>query len=657
MENKEKLFCKNCGNLVHYERETKQFCSDACKDRYYYSKRRIEKKHASFSAQIKDDPESKARLHEEVLAKLSRENHPILLKISQVEGYNKEYARHIALKQASVDSLREEVKPLESLQQEYEDFIQRGQTLKAWIEQETEALAGQSRFVQMERYSALSKEESQFRIWQMDHLLRLSKQEKSSQNLQAKREALAGHTHQLNELEKGLQVNKDWLSNTFLEYNMKRVADLKILPLPRPAKRKKRVEKKGEAALVDTKHGKLPLPAHPQPEGVASEAKAPQVPGKMEEKKRLAFLLGTDLSEEPLYWQPLEQSNPHLLAIGKSGSGKTSLLGICCQGAYKLKVPVLAFDYDGGLLDERLCMQTGIPLRELIGAKVIDAAKGIGINPLSLPNPAGEPSQGNYPYQVNYQDIAQGLCESLSTIFELGEVQKGWLLAAIESAYHQKGFRPGGPDDAHLEAPTLGEVWAILQENSGNGAYAHMVLRLKTFLGRNLFTSPDTLTIAELFERNTFINLSGLPSESSKAALTRMLLGKIYEHMLRLGPARQDQLRLLIILDEAHFLSKDGWVNALIKGARKFGVGLLLASHSSKDFSESTLNMVGTRLALRLDGSDAKRMAESMGVVERKEKKSLEERILNQDKMHGVIRNDAHSPYTFFRLLPLHERS
>lgn len=72
----------------------------------------------------------------------------------------------------------------------------------------------------------------------------------------------------------------------------------------------------------------------------------------------------------------------------------------------------------------------------------------------------------------------------------------------------------------------------------------------------------------------------------------------------RLQEGVQDDLREIIILDEAHnFFSDDAdnIINIISKEARKFGLGLFCASQSPTHFSEDFISNVGTKIILGID--------------------------------------------------------
>ena len=55
-----------------------------------------------------------------------------------------------------------------------------------------------------------------------------------------------------------------------------------------------------------------------------------------------------------------------------------------------------------------------------------------------------------------------------------------------------------------------------------------------------------------------------------------------------------------------------------------------MASQSIKDFDRVVFDMVGTTIALQLEGDDAKVMPENLGVVDKQERDIAREVILNQ---------------------------
>jgi hypothetical protein len=96
-------------------------------------------------------------------------------------------------------------------------------------------------------------------------------------------------------------------------------------------------------------------------------------------------------------------------------------------------------------------------------------------------------------------------------------------------------------------------------------------------------------------------NLCAL-SEEEKRMFVEFCLQDLFARAIQRGPV--DDLRDVIILDEAHLFFKDdedNILNTLAKEARKFGVGLICASQSPTHFSDDFVANVGTKIILGID--------------------------------------------------------
>jgi DNA phosphorothioation-dependent restriction protein DptH len=105
-------------------------------------------------------------------------------------------------------------------------------------------------------------------------------------------------------------------------------------------------------------------------------------------------------------------------------------------------------------------------------------------------------------------------------------------------------------------------------------------------------------------------------------------------------------------VDEAHKLSYEETLTELIREARKYGVGILLASQSVRDFDRVVFDMVGTKISLQLEGEDAKVMSENLGLVSKPERDIARQLILNQAPHLGLIRSNHFEPYIQAELTP-----
>ena len=123
--------------------------------------------------------------------------------------------------------------------------------------------------------------------------------------------------------------------------------------------------------------------------------------------------------------------------------------------------------------------------------------------------------------------------------------------------------------------------------------------------------------------------------------------------MLAKGPTHE--MRVFAIVDEAYKLSYEETLTELIREARKYGVGVLLASQSVKDFDRVVFDMVGTKIALQLEGDDAKVMTGNLGLVEKQERDIARQFILNQAPHVALVRSNHFEPYIQVELTPFYK--
>jgi DNA helicase HerA-like ATPase len=74
--------------------------------------------------------------------------------------------------------------------------------------------------------------------------------------------------------------------------------------------------------------------------------------------------------------------------------------------------------------------------------------------------------------------------------------------------------------------------------------------------------------------------------------------------MAALQRGEQQQIRDIVILDEAHAFHDDdaeNIINTIAREARKFGLGMIAASQSPTHFTEDFLTSVGTKVCLAID--------------------------------------------------------
>lgn len=359
---------------------------------------------------------------------------------------------------------------------------------------------------------------------------------------------------------------------------------------------------------------------------------------------RIPFGINCDTNKvvfwDPFTTTPKKLANQHILIVGKSGVGKTQSAAVFMVDLSKAGVPSVIFDFQGEYMDQKLSNANGETFVECTKAQVLDAAEGIDVNPLGVPD---DPQTGN---KQNFMKVVYQFTTSLAKIFGLGDIQRAILRDATNQAFVVNGFVPGDKATWKNVPPRLSELGAILKhlEQSEGANVRNLNLRIQPLFETGVFSeSGSTQSFDQILSRTSIIRLSNLATPELMVAVSRFVLQKIYANMLSKGPT--DQLRVFAVVDEAHKLSYDETLTELIREARKYGVGILLASQSVKDFDRIVFDMVGTKIALQLEGEDAKVMAENLGLMDKSDRDAARSMILHQPPHRALIRSNHFEPF------------
>ncbi len=433
---------------------------------------------------------------------------------------------------------------------------------------------------------------------------------------------------------------------------------LKPAPQPKAAKKPgpKEYADTEEAELIrikaaeDEKKQPVAKPAEAVPLKKPEEAVPPATPGL-----RIPFGKNCDTKKE-VYWDPFtatpkKLANQHVLIVGKSGAGKTQSAAAFMAELWKVKVPCVIFDFQGEYMDAKLANAADETFLESTKAEVLDAADGIDVNPLEVPD---DPQTGN---KQNFMKVVYQVATSLAKIFGLGDIQRAILRDAIGQAFVVNGFVAGNKEAWSNSPPTLSQVWEILKhlEKTEGGNVRNLNLRIQPLFETGVFVETgDTKSFERILSRTSIIRLSNLATPELMVAVSRFVLQKIYATMLSKGPS--SRLCVFAVVDEAHKLSYDETLTELIREARKYGVGILLASQSVKDFDRIVFDMVGTKVALQLEGDDAKVMAENLGLTDKNERDLARTLILHQPPHRALVRSNHFDPYIQADITPFYKK-
>jgi len=360
---------------------------------------------------------------------------------------------------------------------------------------------------------------------------------------------------------------------------------------------------------------------------------------------------GKDVVFDPITMNPKKLANQHLLIVGKSGAGKSQTTSSVLYELSKQDIPFLILDFQGEYISSVLTNSKDESFAESTDAMTLDPSYGMDINPLELS------VDGNTGNKVGYMSNVYQVSRILKQIFGLGDIQHPVLKDAIKRAYQEKGFSVTDRSTWNNEPPQFQDIWSILEfmEQTEGANVRNLKYRIEPLFENNIFVSDGQgASINNVLNRNSMIDLSKLHTPELMKSVARFVLQAVYNRMLAEGPSKK--IKLYVVIDEAHKLSYDQTLTDLIREARKYGVGFILASQSVRDFATVVFENMGTKIALQLEGEDAKFMAENFGATDRSSKEAVLSMLPAQKPLRALIRNNHYEPFTQVDIIPFYEK-
>ncbi|ACC69439.1 helicase HerA-like domain-containing protein [Paraburkholderia phymatum] len=328
----------------------------------------------------------------------------------------------------------------------------------------------------------------------------------------------------------------------------------------------------------------------------------------------LDIMLGKEVnSSQPVSWAPGRQSNGFFLVLGASGSGKTETLKVLGKGVSDHGVPVLVLDFHGDV--------------QFPGLRSVLLSSGtsstIGVNPMELDSQSAEET-GLYDQRKVIRDMIR------NAVPALGHRQGAILRDAIEAAYTTAGFSDTDPATWRNAPPTFADVEQILggwaeddARKSQRASIEGCLAAVQEIFEHPIFQRTEHVSVEEILAESVRLDLSKLTDEVRYIA-AETLLRKIFRVLRLKGPIPvqpvddRQRFRLFVVVDEAKILSTGGGdpdapdriLNLLFTEARKFGLGMILASQMSDHFGSEVKANAATWLVLKpMDIREAKKNA------------------------------------------------
>jgi hypothetical protein len=300
------------------------------------------------------------------------------------------------------------------------------------------------------------------------------------------------------------------------------------------------------------------------------------------------IILGEQFAnQETVIWRVSTQGNPHLLIVGLPGMGKTTCLIHLCRQLVEAKIAPIIFSYHEDI-DEKLNAVLPSELKSVGYA-------GLGFNPLQV--------VGSSP--LAYMDNVAMLRDIFSTIFpDLGDVQLGRIREALKQSYTDCGWS----NVSSGIVPAFGAFFDILRAEAKPDK--GVMLRLNELADYGFFAAASGSSSLLDASEPAIVKIHGTQNEVLQRAFASFVLHNLYQAMFRRGP--QSRITHAIVFDEAHRAAKLRLIPTMAKECRKFGLALVVASQEVKDFDDSLFTAVASYLSLRVNESDAKKMARVM---------------------------------------------
>ncbi len=270
---------------------------------------------------------------------------------------------------------------------------------------------------------------------------------------------------------------------------------------------------------------------------------------------------------------PEKEPNPHIVLLGMSGFGKSTMMKSMLIDIKKMGKAAILFDAHNEHKDAVLAL----------GGKVYDASR-FGINILELD---GESVQERVSEVVNL----------FKEVYGLGQIQAIKLSQCLSYCYRKSSMLG---QKAH--APTIPDLISeinIFIKNSRTASERNSLMHLKDKIC-NISRSIDaTIEISALKSGISSFSLASLNNREARIIYIHELLKRLYTSMKE--NAKEKGTSIFIMIDEAQFLlGSDGdsrIVTSMVEEGRKYGVGLIIATHISANLDRQIMANASTLIS------------------------------------------------------------
>lgn len=324
-----------------------------------------------------------------------------------------------------------------------------------------------------------------------------------------------------------------------------------------------------------------PVPATAQPGPTTATPAARPVPKRPSEVR---VVLGKDANSADVTWRISTSGSPHMFVLGIPGQGKSVTTRRILNSFAEQSLPALVIDFHGDMAAD--------PAAD---ATVVDAGDGLDFSPFALRTDVDH---------RKYAQTAWELSEVVGYVSALGEIQRNVVYEVLRELYQRHGF---GSADGPTGLPTMTEFAKLLEQKESAGHGRNVAARIRPLSEFGLFQdNAGEGRFGELLTGGVVLDVHTL-MEQVQLAAAAFVLRKVYREMFHWG--KTSELRLAVVLDEAHRLAKDVTLPKIMKEGRKYGVAVVVASQGVDDFHKDVLGNAGTKVAFRCNFPQSKTVA------------------------------------------------
>lgn len=354
------------------------------------------------------------------------------------------------------------------------------------------------------------------------------------------------------------------------------------------------------------------------------------------------YLLGTNshLGQTHNIYLDDEYKKRHIYVIGNTGQGKSTLIVNMLLNDASVGNGGALFDPHGDVVDDVLALIPEDRKDDVIVFDPSDTEFPIGFNLLQAKTDIEKIVLSSDLVEV-FKSRSTSWGDQMTSVLSNAvnaflESDKGGTLLELQRFLLDPLFREQYLDS--IEDYSIRSYWEHDFKQLKKGSISPLLTRLDTFLRpriiRNMMAQKKGIDFHEVMNGKKILLVKlaqGLIGEENSYLLGTLMLAKLQQASQARATLPKDQRHpFYIYIDEFHnFITPS--MSAILSGARKYGLGLVLANQQisqitsvSKAIADSVLSNPAVRICFRVGDNDAKQLANGFSFYEQNDLQNLE---------------------------------